>query len=179
MTRAFISQTEVIKTILDDLEAASETQRGFFRYLTLTNLHNQTDAEGRSLVPDLDPHRAAIGKLVNSLSMNAKITVPKAIDEAETIYRIDLRDYNWSAEQWEEVVSHYPYGIIGIDRQKENLIAKHTGSPMAWLRADWFTFAASQPPLYDRILDELLGIDESRGDGNVHTQLDAASASTA
>jgi cytochrome c5 len=174
VTRAFISQTEVIKTILDDLEAASETQRGFFRYLTLTNLHNQTDAEGRSLVPDLDPHRAAIGKLVNSLSMNAKITVPKAIDEAETIYRIDLRDYNWSAEQWEEVVSHYPYGIIGIDRQKENLIAKHTGSPMAWLRADWFTFAASQPPLYDRILDELLGIDESRGDGNVHTQLDAA-----
>lgn len=174
VTRAFISQTEVIKTILDDLESASETQRGFFRYLTLTNLHNQADAEGRALVPDLDPHRAAIGKLVNSVSTNAKITVPKAVDGAETIYRIDLRDYHWSPEQWEEVVSHYPYGIIGIDRQKENLIAKHTGSAMAWLRADWFTFAASQPPLYDRILDKLLGIDAGRGDGDVHTQLDAA-----
>lgn len=172
--REFISQTDVLKAILDDLEAASETQRGFFRYLTLTNLHNQADAEGRSLVPDLDPHRAAIGKLVNSLSTNAKITVPKAIDEAETIYRIDLRDYNWSDEQWEEVVSHYPYGIIGIDRRTENRIAEHTGSAMAWLRADWFTFAAAQPPLYDRIMDELLGIDESQGDGNVHAQLDAA-----
>lgn len=172
--RDFISQTDVLKAILDDLNAASETQRGFFRYLTLTNLHNQTDAEGRSLVPDLDPHRAAIGKLINSLSMNAKITVPKAIDEAETVYRIDLRDYNWSEEQWEQVVSYYPYGIIGIDRQKENLIAKHTGSPMAYLRADWFTFAASQPPLYDQIMDELLGIDETHGDGNVHAQLDEA-----
>ena len=73
--RDFISQTDVLKAILDDLNAVSENQRGFFRYLTLSNLHNQTDAEGRSLIPDLDPHRAAVGKLINSLSMNAKITV--------------------------------------------------------------------------------------------------------
>lgn len=170
--RKFISQTEVLEAILGDLNAAAETQRGFYRYLTLTNLHNQADAGGGALIPDLDPHRAAVGKLINSLSMNAKITVPEAIDGEGTIYRIDLRDYNWSAEQWEEVVSHYPYGIIGIDRQKENLIARHTGSPMAYLRADWFTFAASQPPLYDQIMDELLGIDPTQED--VHTQLDEA-----
>ena len=170
--RKFISQTEVLEAILGDLNAAAETQRGFLRYLTLTNLHNQADAGGGALIPDLDPHRAAVGKLINSLSMNAKITVPEAIDGEGTIYRIDLRDYNWSEEQWEQVVSYYPYGIIGIDRQKENLIARHTGSPMAYLRADWFTFAASQPPLYDQIMDELLGIDPTQED--VHTQLDEA-----
>ena len=170
--RKFISQTEVLEAILGDLNAAAETQRGFYRYLTLTNLHNQADAGGGALIPDLDPHRAAVGKLINSLSMNAKITVPEAIDAEGTIYRIDLRDYNWSEEQWEQVVSYYPYGIIGIDRQKENLIARHTGSPMAYLRADWFTFAASQPPLYDQIMDELLGIDPTQED--VHTQLDEA-----
>ena len=170
--RKFISQTEVLEAILGDLNAAAETQRGFYRYLTLTNLHNQADAGGGALIPDLDPHRAAVGKLINSLSMNAKITVPEAIDGEGTIYRIDLRDYNWSEEQWEQVVSYYPYGIIGIDRQKENLIARHTGSPMAYLRADWFTFAASQPPLYDQIMDELLGIDPTQED--VHTQLDEA-----
>ena len=170
--RKFISQTEVLEAILGDLNAAAETQRGFYLYLTLTNLHNQTDAGGGALIPDLDPHRAAVGKLINSLSMNAKITVPEAIDAEGTIYRIDLRDYNWSEEQWEQVVSYYPYGIIGIDRQKENLIARHTGSPMAYLRADWFTFAASQPPLYDQIMDELLGIDPTQED--VHTQLDEA-----
>ena len=170
--RKFISQTEVLEAILGDLNAAAETQRGFYRYLTLTNLHNQTDAGGGALIPDLDPHRAAVGKLINSLSMNAKITVPEAIDAEGTIYRIDLRDYNWSEEQWEQVVSYYPYGIIGIDRQKENLIARHTGSPMAYLRADWFTFAASQPPLYDQIMDELLGIDPTQED--VHNQLDEA-----
>lgn len=172
--REFISQAAVLKTILDDLSAASETQRGFFRYLTLSNLHNQTDLEGNALIADLDPHRAAIGKLINSLSMNAKITVPKAIDTAETIYRIDLRDYEWSPAQWEEIVAYYPYGIIGIDRQKENLIAKQTGSPMAYLRADWFTFAAAQPPLYDQILDKLLGIEVAADGLNAHAQLDEA-----
>jgi len=172
--RDFISQNEVIGTIYKDLDKASETEREFFRYLSLTNLHNQKDAEGRALVADLDPHRAAIGKLINSLSMNARITVPVAIDEAETIYRLDLRDYDWDAEKWEEVVSYYPYGIIGIDRQKEQLIERHTGSKMAFLRADWFIFAASQPPLYDQIMDDLLGFEVSGKDDNVHAKLDEA-----
>ncbi|HRQ89658.1 MAG TPA: hypothetical protein PLA50_12730, partial [Bacteroidia bacterium] len=163
--RDFISQTEVIRAIYSDLEKASETTRQYYRYLTLTNLHNQTDDAGRSLIADLDPHRAAIGKLMNSLSMNSRITFPTAIDKAETIYRIDLRDYNWDEHQWENIVSYYPYGITGIDKQKENLIAKHTGSKMAYLRADWFTFAAAQPPLYDEIMDKLLGI-------NVHSEAD-------
>ncbi len=172
--RGFISQTEVLKAILADLESASESERGFFRYLTLTNLHNQTDEAGRALIADLAPHRAAIGKLINSLSTNARITFPKAIDKDETIYRVDLRDYNWDADQWERVVGFYPYGIIGIDGRSENLIEKHTGSRMAWLRADWFTFAAAQPPLYDEIMDRLLGIEIDPEHGNFLTALDEA-----
>jgi len=173
-TREFISQAEMIRTIHRDLEDASDTERGFFRYLTLTNLHNQADENGKPLIPDLDPHRAAVSKLVNSLSTSARITVPAAIDEAETIYRIDLRDYNWTKEQWDKVVSFYPYGIIGHDRQKEQLIERHTGSKMAYLRADWFTFAASQPPLYDQIMDKLLGIETTGKEDNVLAKLDKA-----
>ena len=84
----------------------------------------------------------------------------------------DRRHDNWNVDQWERIVSYYPYGIIGMDRQKENLIAKHTGSPMAWLRADWFTFAASQPPHDDSWTNcsELI----RPGSGHVHIQLDAA-----
>lgn len=172
--RPFLSQADVIEAIYRDLDEAPETQRGFLRYLTLTNLHNQTDAEGLALVADLDPHRAAVGKLINSLSMNAKITPPRAIDEGETIYRLDLRDYNWDAAMWEHVVSYYPYGIIGIDRQKEQLIERHSGSKMAYLRADWFTFAASQAPLYDDIMDRHLGIEQTHADADVLAQLDRA-----
>lgn len=174
MKRDFIAPAEVLSAILKDLESVSENERGFFRYLTLTNLHNQTDDAGNALIPDLAPHRAAVGKLINSLSTNARITFPKAVDAAETVYRIDLRDYNWDAHQWEEVVAYYPYGIVGVDGRRENLIEKHTGSRMAYLRADWFSFAASQPPLYDQILDRQLGIEVAGDEDNVLAALDAA-----
>lgn len=172
--RRLITNREVIETIYEDLRQASESERRFFRYLTLTNLHNGTDNEGKALVPDLDPHRAAVSKLMNSLSMNAKITRPTAIDEEETIYRVDLRDYQWYPEDWEEVVHYYPYGIRGIDRQKEELIERYTGAKMAYLRADWFTFAAAQPPLYDDVMYRLLGIQSDSDDDNVLEMLEDA-----
>lgn len=172
--RPLITNADVIGTIYDDLRAAGESERRFFRYLTLTNLHNGKDNEGNALVPDLDPHRAAVSKLINSLSMNAKITRPVAIDEGETIYRIDLRDYQWYPEDWDEVVQYYPYGILGIDRQKEELIERYTGSKMAYLRADWFTFAAAQPPLYDDIMYRLLGMESDSDDDNVLQMLEDA-----
>lgn len=172
--RRLISNSEVIEAIYGDLREAGESERRFFRYLTLTNLHNGRDSEGNALISDLDPHRAAVSKLINSLSMNAKITRPVAIDEEATIYRIDLRDYQWYPEDWDEVVQYYPYGILGIDRQKEELIERYTGSKMAYLRADWFTFAAAQPPLYDDIMYRLLGMDSDSDDDNVLEMLEDA-----
>lgn len=174
--REFISQNDVIEAIYQDLDKATETQRKFYRYLTLTNLHNQADENGVALIPDdsLDSHRAAVGKLINSLSMNAKVVAPTAIDEARTIYRIDLRDYKWTIAQWDEVVAFYPYGIVGVDGRKEQLIERHTGARLAFLRADWFVFAASQPPLYDKIMDKLLGFEASGKDDDILAKLDKA-----
>lgn len=172
--RELISTGEVLDAIYKDLREASESERRFYRYLTLTNLYNARNAEGMSVVPDLDPHRAALGKLINSLSMNAAITRPKAIDEAETIYRVDLRDYSWYPEDWDEVIQYYPYGIIGIDKQKEQLIERYTGTKLAYIRGDWFTFAAAQPPLYDDIMDRLLGFESDSDDDDVLAMLEDA-----
>ena len=172
--RRLITNTEVIDSIYEDLREASDSERRFFRYLTLTNLHNAKDADGMAMVSDIDPHRAAIGKLVNSLSMNAKITRPEAIDEEQTIYRIDLRDYNWAGDDWDRVISYYPYGILGIDRQKEQLIERYTGSRLAYIRADWFTFAAAQPPLYNEIMDKMLGFSVNSPEDDVLGMLEDA-----
>lgn len=169
--REILSQNDVINYIYDDLQKTSEAERRYYRYFTFTNLYNATDAYGNATVGDLNPHRAGVGKLINSLSMNARVTPPYAIDQWETVYRIDLRDYNWTAEDWEYLIYYYPYGIIGVDRRKENLIAQYTGSQMSYVRADWFTFAAAQPPLYDGIMDRMLGIHANGPDDDVLTQL--------
>jgi len=169
--RAFIPLREEIRIIAEDVEKQSEGTQPFVRYLTLTNLSNLRDASGKPVEDDsqMDTYRAALGKLLNSLSHEGQITVPVAVDAGKTIYRLDLRDYGWTREEWEQyVVACYPYALRGVDGKRERDILDATHSQSAWVRADWFTFAASQPPLYnqllrlpdnDRDLEKLLGVE--------------------
>jgi hypothetical protein len=169
--RTFIPLREEIRLIAEDVEKLPESTRPFVRYLTLTNLANLRDSAGKSIEDEtqMTTYRAAISKLLNSLSHEGRITVPTTVDAGGTIYRFDLRDYGWTADEWEKyVVSVYPYALRGVDARLEADIATATHSKSAWVRADWFTFAASQPPLYnqllrlpdnDRDLEKQLGID--------------------
>ena len=169
--RNFIPLREEIRLIAEDVEKQAESTQPFLRYLTLTNLSNLRDAGGQPVEDEtqMDTYRAALGKLLNSLSHEGQIAVPMAVDAGKTIYRFDLRDYGWTQEEWEKyVVAGYPYALRGVDGKREKDIADATHSQSAWVRADWFTFAASQPPLYnqllrlpdnDRDLEKMLGVD--------------------
>lgn len=169
--RAFIPLREEIRLIAEDVEKQAESSQPFVRYLTLTNLSNLRDASGKPVEDEtqMDTYRAALGKLLNSLSHEGQITVPVAVDAGKTIYRFDLRQYGWTQEEWEKyVVAGYPYALRGVDGKRERDIAEATHSQSAWVRADWFTFAASQSPLYnqllrlpdnDRDLEKLLGVE--------------------
>ena len=151
--RQFIGLETVLKFVLNDLESQPEDRRPFLRYLTLANLYNIRATDG-PIESDarMETYRAAVMKLVNCLSTSARITVPTAVDPARTLFRLDLRDYEMTPQTWEDMVSCYPYGIVGASPRLENRIQAITHSLQACLRADWFVFAASQPPLYDDIL---------------------------
>jgi hypothetical protein len=43
----------------------------------------------------LQRQRFALFKMINSVSLNTRITQPQAIDANELVYRIDIRDYDW------------------------------------------------------------------------------------
>lgn len=153
--RAFIPLRDEVKAIATDIAKVDAALQPTTRYLTLTNLYNLRDAKGLATESDdqLDIYRAALSKLLNSISRAGRITVPVAIDAAKTIYRIDLRDYALIARDWEDyVVRGYPYALRGIDSRSEDDIARYTHSSAAYVRADWFAFAASQPPLYHDLL---------------------------
>jgi len=153
--RSFLPLRDEIRAIAADLRALERARQPFARYLTLSNLANLRDAEGRFVESEaqLDAYRAALGKLVNSVSRGARVVPPAAIDERRLVYRLDLRDYGWSSGEWERIVAKgYPYGLRGIDTRAESEIAELSGSRSAWVRGDWFVFAASQPPLYHDLL---------------------------
>src|SRR5205814_2320446 len=107
----------------------------------------------------------ALGKLLNSLSWSSRLTKPLEVSAA--VYRIDLRDYKWTASSWERVLREYPYKTsTGGDAARA--LAQWTGTEFPLIRADWFVATAARPPLYhdllqlpltDRGLERLLQVD--------------------
>src|SRR5205823_2814995 len=93
--REFLSDADVLRLIRDDLDDMDEANRRFARYFSIAHLANAGLPEDQ-----LQTYRHGLSKLTNSLSWQPDIVVPKAIDPARTVLRIDLRDYRWSAAVW-------------------------------------------------------------------------------
>jgi tetratricopeptide (TPR) repeat protein/mono/diheme cytochrome c family protein len=146
--RKFIGPDEMLAAMKADLEAMRRTKdRTFIRYFTLTHLYNAG-------VPDeqMETYRVGLSLLVNSLSLQREIHPPTAIDPANTIYRIDLRDYQWTADTWNSVLALYPYGVKRDDETAQ-FVYSQIGTDVPAVQADWFVFTASRPPLYHTMLN--------------------------
>jgi mono/diheme cytochrome c family protein len=143
--RTFLSESAILAQIRSDLAAMPDRTLPYLRYFSLTNRYNAGVPEA-----ELESYRSALSKLINSLSRHPEITPPAAIDSTRTLFRIDLRDYNWTLATWNVLVAAYPYGVRTSDGDS---IAHITGSPVPYLRADWFVAEASVAPLYYDILD--------------------------
>jgi len=145
--RTFVSPDDIARLVREDLDARGERNRPFARYLTITHLYNA----GRS-DDELQTYRHALSKLVNSLSWGRRVVVPAAVDPARTVFRIDMRDYEWSEKIWERIVASYPYGVTLLSEDFQRAV-EETRTVLPYVRGDWFVAAAARPPLYHQILE--------------------------
>jgi len=95
-TVPFLSQDEQIALMASDIQRLDSTDQPFTRYMTITYSSNAGACEGER--KELERQRFALFKSINSVSTNPVVGNPKPIDEGETIYRIDIRDYNWDRQ---------------------------------------------------------------------------------
>ena len=168
--RSFITPKRILETIQDHIETLRVSNRAFARYFSTTHLYNAgLPTEG------LQSHSLALSKLVNSLSWGADIVKPEPINTEQTLFYIDLRDYEWDTnDAWTEIEKHYPYNIKyeGADQTDERDLFLNLQSEMdcevPYVYLDWFIGKASEPPLYNEILalpdtdtelETLLGVD--------------------
>src|SRR5439155_1391989 len=97
---------QVLAAIIRDLASAPEADRPYLRYYSLANLWNSVDVEES----ELELYRMALSKLVNHLSWEKEITQPRQLGFENTVLRIDLRNYRWTAETWREIIA--PIGKV-------------------------------------------------------------------
>jgi WD40 repeat protein/cytochrome c553 len=160
-----ITNAEVHNLILAELERLEPRARRFQRFFTFHHLYNAGLTQD-----ELQTYRNALNKLVNSLSWGSKIMNPIPLDEAKTVFRIDLRWYQWDATIWNRILQEYPYGILE-DTTATRVLSSFTLARMPCIRGDWFIATASRAPLYYDVLqlpasltelERLLRVDAAR-----------------
>lgn len=146
-----------LRTILTDLRAMpNPADRERMRYIDLSPLSNAGVAPEQ-----LRLYREAVAFLMNSLSRGRTVVAPQPIDDAELIFRLDLRDYLWDAAAWAELERNYPYAVsyrqdsrlFPFDEVTAERIRDETNAQIPVIAADWFLSHASRPPLYHTLLD--------------------------
>ncbi len=153
---SFITPEDMLGRIERHVNSLSAFDRRFARYFTMTHLYNAGET-----TEALHAYRRALSKLVNSLSWGREVIPPQPIDPAETIFYIDLRDYEWEigSNRWTQIEAKYPYHIDfnapSQKRQQETLkrLRQTMDCEVPFIHVDWFLATASLPPLYHDILD--------------------------
>ena len=121
----------------------------------LTHLYNAGESNEA-----LRASQRALSKLVNSLSWGREVIRPKAIDPKQTIFTIDLRDYEWEigTNRWTQIERAYPYSDAFNAPTETNLqkkleyLRQTLNCDVPFVHVDWFIATASLPPLYHDIL---------------------------
>jgi mono/diheme cytochrome c family protein len=113
---------ELFQDVNSDLARADNDDQVFFRYISLTNRFTAGQC-----ADSLEKDRQGLAKMMNMLSINASIEAPTPVNADETLYRIDLRDFDWNraidveginfADVWEAIAANNPYAVefVGDD----------------------------------------------------------------
>lgn len=153
-----LDDRQVLTAIREHLLSARTDDTPYFRYFSLTHLHNN-ELIGEE---ELRLHRAALSKAINSMSWERGIVLPKAVPGTqESVFVIDLRQLAWQKRKlWRSVLEAYPYGMLQDETKDETLAELAKGvqrlaghDELLVVRADWFIVTATRPPLYHEFLE--------------------------
>jgi mono/diheme cytochrome c family protein len=139
----------LVDLMYQDLGQLPEHRRKNTRYISIAHLQAACASE-----EELQVYRLGVIRLLNSLSTNSDVITldDSLVGEDKLVLRFNLDDLNWTPELWEEIISHYPYGVRPFDSQFDALInATYTQIP--YVRGDWLAFFAARPLLYNKILN--------------------------
>ncbi|HTV17487.1 MAG TPA: hypothetical protein VMG12_02420, partial [Polyangiaceae bacterium] len=152
----FISSDAVLVSVARDLQSLDREDQAFARYVTLAN-----EANANGCGAALNVSRAALNKLVNSLSTETTVEVPVAVDANETLYRLDLRDFGWDrsidvdgtvfVDGWEAIIASSPYAIP-FEGDDADDAAADSGTSVPVLFGNALVAAATNGPLYYGLL---------------------------
>jgi mono/diheme cytochrome c family protein len=156
------SHRAMLDLLAADQNAATQRALGDdLRYLSFAHF-----AEERRAPEEIAAAEQVLALTLNSLSRRAAMVKLEAVDAGRTIFRFRLSALGWSGDEWDDLVSFYPY-CLRSDQASHRTLYTRLGTESPYLRADWFLATATRPPLYERLLEIPQTLDELADDLNV------------
>lgn len=156
-TGGYQSWDDVYQMVARDAASLDADDATSTRYVSLANRWSY-GACGRTLTAE----RQGLSKLLNSLSRSTVITPPTPIDADQTLYRIDLRDYEWDEtvllastfydDAWEAIAASNPFAVSFVGDDADEAIAD-TGTTIPLMFANSLIATATRPDIYYAILE--------------------------
>ncbi len=157
--RDFVGLQETLTSIQKHFSSLAPEDRSNVRYFTLTNLWNDSEIDDAHLRNT----RAALSKVLNSLSWSPAIVLPQIVDSKGIVLAIDISRLGWTQEHWQSLLDAYPYGLdygshpnTELNRINGDINKLDRKNKLLHLRADWFISTAVKPLLYHKLLYELV-----------------------
>ena len=157
--RDFVSLQETLTSMHKHSSSLAAEDRRNVRYFTLTNLWNDSEIDDAHL----RNARAALSKVLNSLSWSPAIVLPQIVDSKGIVLAVDISRLGWTKEHWNSLLDDYPYGVdygshpnAELKRINSDLNKLALNSQLLHLRADWLISTAVKPRLYHKLLYELV-----------------------
>lgn len=138
----FIDPDDMVGFMVGDLNRVIKSRQSTQRYLTLTHFANLCVGNDA-----MNVYRQAAIKLLNSLSRASDPIRVDTIDPEGTILKFNLVDLGWSLDDWNNLLTFYPY-TAAPDSELSRTLAKATSTTLPYVRADWLAATATQPQVY-------------------------------
>jgi serine/threonine-protein kinase len=152
------SNEELLDVMVTDLNKVAANQRGDVRWISIAHYLDEKRAP-----EEIRAAEAVLNLALNGLSRRATLVKLEAADAQRTIFRFRLSQLGWGEDEWDDLVSFYPY-CLRSDRAAHRTLYDRVNTEAPFVRGDWFLATATKPPLYNRLLDHPDTIDQLADD---------------
>jgi mono/diheme cytochrome c family protein len=154
-TRPMLSYGDFIEAGLKDISTVNDLDRQYMRYFSYRNQYNGMMGceEDKTFMKRMDVLAGGFKKLLNSLSYGPKLVLPHEVEGTNGLMvRVDLRDLQWSAEDYNFLISQYFYGVDPGSDASLLALTKETDTVLPIMRIDWFMANAAKPKIYNYMM---------------------------
>ncbi|WP_275790933.1 c-type cytochrome [Pararhizobium gei] len=154
-TRPMLSYGDFIEAGLKDISKVGELDRQYIRYFSYRNQYNgmMSCEEDKTFMKRMDVLAGGFKKMLNSLSYGPKLVLPQEVEGTNGLMvRVDLRDLQWTAEDYNFLITQYFYGVDPASDASLLALTKETDTVLPIMRVDWFMANAAKPKVYNQLM---------------------------